>query len=391
MNLLDLILAVGIVAAALGGWKAGVIARMTSWIGLGVGFLVGVRILPTVLRAFELPTVSGRLLVVITVLVMALFIGQAIGLIAGHRLRTRIPRGTGRKVDRAAGAGTGAVSVLVALWLLVPTVADVRGWPSRQVRGSALARSVSGGLPDPPDTTSVIRRLVDERTFPQVLDSLEPTPDPGVPPAVLTVAPEAIGRVLASTVKVQGEACRRIQEGTGFVVLENLVVTNAHVVAGETTVEVIRPDGKVLPATVARFDPVRDLAILAVPDLRLPALGRANAPVGAEGAVVGHPGGQDTARAAPARISRLIDAKGKDIYGTVETSRQVYVVASDLAPGDSGGPLVDTAGRVVGVAFAIAPDRSSTAYALTSAELDATMQDLQSAGGGPVNTGACLS
>ena len=47
----------------------------------------------------------------------------------------------------------------------------------------------------------------------------------------------------------------------------------------------------------------------------------------------------------------------------------MYVLASGLAPGDSGGALVDSAGQVIGMAFAIDPGRNATAYALTDAEI----------------------
>ena len=93
--------------------------------------------------------------------------------------------------------------------------------------------------------------------------------------------------VTAATVKVMGESCRRIQEGSGFVITENVVVTNAHVVAGEEDVDVLRPDGKRLPATVVVFDAKRDLAVLRVDKLGMPSLGRANAEAGASGAVFG--------------------------------------------------------------------------------------------------------
>jgi S1-C subfamily serine protease len=389
VSLLDVLLLAGIVLAALGGYRAGFLARFTSWIGLAVGFFVGVRILPTVLEAFELPTVSARLLVVITVLVVAIFIGQALGLVAGHRLRMVLPRGGARTADRFAGGVAGALSVVVALWLLLPTIADVHGWPSRQARASLVAKTVNNVLPDPPDTTRALRRLVDERTFPRVFDALRPAPDSGLPPATLNMDPGVVERVIASTVKVQGEACRRIQEGSGFVVSENVIVTNAHVVAGEERVEVVRPDGKRLAAQVVVFDQAKDLAVLTVPGLGLPSLGRANAQPGQEGAVFGHPGGQAAVRAAPALISEEVTASGEDIYGS-GTIRQVFILAAALQPGDSGGALVDTEGRVVGVAFAIAPDRPSTAYALTGGELDKTLQAYQADPNARAETQNCL-
>jgi S1-C subfamily serine protease len=65
----------------------------------------------------------------------------------------------------------------------------------------------------------------------------------------------------------------------------------------------------------------------------------------------------------------------------------VLVLASDLHPGDSGAALVDPSGQVAGVAFAIAPDRPGTAYALATSELKAA---LSAAREPQADTGACL-
>jgi S1-C subfamily serine protease len=163
-------------------------------------------------------------------------------------------------------------------------------------------------------------------------------------------------------------------------------VTNAHVVAGERETTVFAPGGGRHRASVIRFDPRRDLAVLLVEDLDLAPLILADAETGDVGAVYGHPGGGPL-RPAPARIAEQIDARGTDIYRTTKTSRDVFVLATQLAPGDSGAPLVDTDGRAVGVAFAIDPGREATAYALTNAELRPVLTGLTDA---PVETGSCL-
>ncbi|MBW3615216.1 MAG: MarP family serine protease [Actinobacteria bacterium] len=376
MNLLDVVVLVGTVSAALGGYRIGFLARVSSWLGLALGFYLALRLLPTVLSSFELPTASARLLVAITVLIVGTFIGQALGLVVGHRVRGVLPAGRARRVDRLVGAVAGAVAIIVALWLSVPTLADTPGWPARQARTSLLARAVASSLPKAPDATQAVRRLVDERGFPRVFDALRPAPDTGAPPVESGLAPDVQAAVAASTVKVvgEGEQCRRLQEGSGFVISSGVIVTNAHVIAGVDRVEVIRPDGKRLVAAVTVFDPRRDLAVLRVDQLRLASLGRANAETGQTGAVFGHPQGQAKVRAAPARISDEVPADGRDIYDEVDTRRQVFILAADLSPGDSGGALVDQQGLVVGVAFAIAPDRPGTSYALTGHELDAVMQ-----------------
>jgi S1-C subfamily serine protease len=390
LNFLDVIVIASIVLAALGGYRVGFLARVASWVGVAVGFYIALRLLPTVLRSFELPTASGRLLVAVTVLVVGTFLGQALGLIVGHRARGVLPLGGARTVDRGVGAFAGACSILIALWLSLPTLADVAGWPARQARGSIVAKAVNASFPDPPDATLAVRRLVDERGFPRVFDALKPAPDAGLPPVNSGLKPDVEEKVKAATVKVEADqGCRRIQEGSGFVITENVVVTNAHVVAGQQHIEVVRPDGKRLAATVAVFDPDRDLAVLKIDKLGLPSLGRANANAGQTGAVFGHPGGQDSVRAAPARISNEVLAKGQGIYEQ-PTKRQVFVLAANLRPGDSGGALVDKEGRVVGVAFAIAPDRANTAYALTGAELDGVLGKFNDDPNAKVTTQDCL-
>lgn len=273
--------------------------------------------------------------------------------------------------------------------MFLPTLADVAGWPARQARGSFVAKAVNSSFPKPPDATQSVRRLVDPRGFPQVFGSLKPAPDAGLPPVDPGLDRAVEERVAASTVKVVAEACERIQEGSGFVVSDDVVVTNAHVVAGQERLEVTKPDGKRLPATVSVFDPRRDLAVLRVDKLALAPLGRGTAEEDAKGAVFGHPGGQEAVRAAPARISDEVLADGTDIYGK-KTRRQVFILAANLQSGDSGGALVDTEGLVVGVAFAIAPDRPGTAYALTGGELDTTLRIFNRNPRAKADTGGCL-
>ena len=65
----------------------------------------------------------------------------------------------------------------------------------------------------------------------------------------------------------------------------------------------------------------------------------------------------------------------------------MLILAASLAPGDSGAALVDPQGQVVGVAFAIAPDKPSVAYALNIEELLAVLAGNLSQ---PVDTGPCL-
>ena len=405
MNLLDLVIIMLALSAAVGGYRLGFLARVMSWIGLAVGLVIGARLLPTIIGAFRDATPTAKLLVAAMVLLGGAFLGQAAGLVVGTRIHRFIPLGPLRAVDNAVGAAVGLIGVLVAVWLLLPSMADVAGWPARQTRNSSIARVIDRDFVSPPDTLQALRRLVGDQSFPQVFTALGPAQNTGPPPADSGMAPDVQARISRSTVRVEGEACRRIQEGSGWTVAPGLVVTNAHVVAGEHHTQVTRPDGRgrALNATVVAFDASRDLALLHVNGLAQAPLDLMGGPsasrtsveqglVGRRGAVFGHPGGQTALAITPAVIRRYVSALGRDLYGAHDTKRDVFILASDLRPGDSGGALVDQTGTVVGVAFAIAPDRPGTSYALSYTEVNAFVSAPRAGtAAGSASTGPCLT
>ena len=386
MNTLDLLVLACAVGAGFGGYRLGFLARVTSWIGMAAGAVVGSLLLPPVLRALEESSDAPLLFVTIGVLLGMAFLGQALGLWVGGRLHVALPGGSVRSLDRGAGGVAGVGGVLIGLWMLLPLMADVPGWFAIEARTSTVARWVDQRFPPAPDTMATLRSLVGGDQFPRVFDALQPAPDLGPPPSVHTIAQPVVDAVVPSTVKVEGIACRRIQEGSGFVIGAELVVTNAHVVAGEDETILQRSDGSEVHATVVAFDPRRDLAVLHAPGLDRRALSMLDVGEGAMGAVFGHPGG-GRLRAAPFEVGRAVTATGTDIYDRERTEREILILASNLAPGDSGAALIDPQGRVVGVAFAIAPDKPGVAYALDIEELQALLAgDLSQ----PVDTGPCL-
>ena len=391
MSPLDLMLIGLAIVAVVGGFRIGFLARVASWLGLVVGFYIAVRLTPTVLHRFDPDEAPVRLLIVAAVLVSGAFLGQALGLLAGGQLRRVLPFGGIRTVDRVAGGFAGGLSVFLTLWLLLPMLADVRGALALQVRSSKIAQTISDVAPPPPNAFQTLRRLVRDTGFPEVFADLRPSIDAGQPPADAGLAPGVQEQVLQSVVKIEGVACDRLQEGSGFVAGDGVVVTNAHVVAGQNSTRVVRPNGRDAEARVVVFDPNRDLAVLAVPGLGLPVLPRSSGEEGERGAVFGHPGGQDQVRVAPALISEEVRANGLDLYGKNETQRDVYILAAALAPGDSGAALVDRAGSVIGVAFAVAPDRQGTSYALADNELEAALRAYNANPRADADTGPCIS
>jgi S1-C subfamily serine protease len=390
VNALDFVAIAAMIAAGYFGYRLGFVARVVSWGGLAVGIVLAVAFVDEVTGLLSSQASQTKLFVALAFFLALATAGQAAGYAAGIALRSRLPSREGlHQGDRVGGAVVGVLGVLVAVWLLIPAVTSAQGWPARAARDSQIVRAINRYAPDPPPQAQRLGRAVAEGPFPEVFSRLNGPGGAGTPPT-LALAPDVATRVAGSVLKIQGQACDQIQAGSGFVAGANLVVTNAHVVAGEPRTEVETNDGRQLPATVVAFDPQRDLAVLRVRNLRLFPLPFADGGDGTTGAVFGHPGGGPL-RIAPARIAETVTAAGTDIYRTGRTSRRVHVLAAALHPGDSGGPLVDQQGRMVGVAFAIDPGQDSTAYALTRGEVDAVLGPVFRGGGQTsADTGPCV-
>lgn len=385
--MLDVIIVLLLIGAGIGGYRLGFVARAASWAGMLVGLVVAARLMPRVVESLgEDSSRTGILLVGAGLLLGGAAIGQALGLLLGSRAQTGITTTGGQRADRVGGAVAGVLGTLAIVWLLVPAGADMSGWQARAVRESRIVGALTDTLPAAPDATRTLRRLLGDG-YPQVFEGLDPSPEVGRVPEETGLDQTTAQAISGSIVKVEGEACGRIQEGTGWVVEPGLVVTNAHVVAGESTTVLQRPDGSEAEATLVAFDPERDLAVLSSPDLGLPALPVGESDIDQRGAVFGHPGGGDL-ELSPFVTRQRIRATGTDIYGNPGTERDVLVLASSLEPGDSGSPLVDTTGQVVGVAFAIAPDRDGVAYALSTDELNAV---LDTVGTQALDAGPCAA
>lgn len=376
MNLLDLLLAAAAVAALVGGARMGFLRRSLSWVGLGLGLVGGSWLVGRLLSSEE---VGGpkELALSVGLVLLCVAVGQAIGLGIGNALRSEVGVGGGR-LDSMFGAALGVVGLGLAAWVILPSMADVAGWPARQARGSAVVGWLHDELGTPPAPLNDLPRALGLDRLPRVFDGLQPAPDVRPPPSDLAVDPLTLTRVESSTFKVVGGGCgSRLQTGSSWVVAPGTVVTNAHVVAGTTDQRVESASGARRPASVVAFDPSRDVAVLRVEDLDAEPLAMGEASEGTAGAVLGYPGGGPLS-IANARIDATIAAKGRDIYNEAPALRNVHVLAADLHPGDSGGPMVDPSGAVVAMAFAVAPDRPDVAYALAMSEVRTVL----AAGGG---------
>jgi len=168
-----------------------------------------------------------------------------------------------------------------------------------------------------------------------------------------------------------GSQLAELGSGSGFVIdKQGHIVTNNHVVADATEVDVKFYDGRVATAKVVGSDPYSDLAVIQVdvPESWLVPveLGDSDAvKVGQRVVAIGNPFGLEGSM-----TLGIVSAMGRTLPADQLTTpqdtgvfRNPQIIQTDAAinPGNSGGPLLDLAGRVVGVNAAIRTDNGARA------------------------------
>jgi S1-C subfamily serine protease len=319
--------------------------------------------------------------------------GMAIATSLGYRLRKRLRSNGSRRIDHLAGPLVSVAAVLLVTWVAAAPLAN-SSMPavSAAVRNSSLVSGIDEYMPEAvKGVYESMRESLNTSGMPDVFSGLDPTEARSVdPPDPALAASAVVVNAEDSVLKVHGSApsCDRQIEGSSFVYEDDLVVTNAHVVAGTDDVRV-ESDGDLLDADVVVFEPEKDLAILSVPGLDadpLP-LQSAVSASGDDAIVLGYPaGGPYTATAARVREARIVT--GPDIYDDGTVTREVYQLYARIIGGNSGGPLLNANGEVIGVIFAAAVDDPETGYALTMDE-SAPVLDAGRGASDPVGTGSC--
>jgi S1-C subfamily serine protease len=376
VNVVDVVVIALVAAFAFAGLRQGFVVSVFSFLGFVVGGLLGLVLMPVVLRDHD-PSPTRSLLALGGVVILALA-GQSLAGFLATRLRGRIVRGPVQRVDAVGGAVVGGCAVLVAAWLVGSVlIRDGAGLPfadfARQSRILAAVDDVMPGTPD--EVFSAFGNLLDTTGFPEVFSDATQDRVAAVPPPDGTVASlPAVRQSSLSVVKVVGDApsCQRRIEGSGFVYSAHRVMTNAHVVAGVEHPEVyVAGSSRAYPATVVVFDPDVDVAVLAVPDLDLPPLDFGGpVPARTDAAVIGYPG-DGPRTSVPARVAQRLQAIGQDVYGEGHVVREIYSLRVQVHPGSSGGPVLARDGQVIGVIFAASRVDANTGYALTARQVSA--------------------
>jgi S1-C subfamily serine protease len=296
-------------------------------------------------------------------------------------LRTGVRSSALGALDGLLGAALAVALALGFAWVVGVIVLQTPG--ARDLRRTVQRSTILDHLNEVLPSGTLLKALARFDPFPHV-DG--PEVDVGPPRAAIARDPD-VQRAGASVLKVLGTACGLRVTGSGWIAADGLVVTNAHVVAGQDdTVVQPRAGGSQLQATAVAFDAKNDVAVLRVRGLGAPALGFASeVKVGEAGAVQGYPlSGPFQIR--PARIGRTRVVLSQDAYGRGPVRRRITAFRGKVQPGNSGGPIVDAAGRVSGTVFAQAVGGARRGgYAVPNA----TVRRVLAKAGGPVGTGPC--
>jgi S1-C subfamily serine protease len=370
------------IALALWGYRQGLIVGVMSLVGFSTGALIGSRLAPVFLSGGS-SSPYAPLLAALGALVGGAMVAVTLESFA-LGLRERVIRS--RHLHLADGAGGAALVACIALgvtWVFGAVALHAPGTPGLRadVQRSLILRSLNSVMPPSGPVLNVIDRV---DPAPSIVGPATPLGDPDSS----IVADRDVLRAGPSVVKVLGTACGLGIEGSGWVAGPGLVVTNAHVVAGQddTTVQ-LRGQGSHLDATAVWFDPRNDLALLRAPGvsgaraLKL----RANAPQGTSAAILGFPE-NGPYHVAAARLGQTSTVLTQDAYGRGPVRRSITSLRGRVRQGNSGGPIVDGRGRVVATIFAATiSDNGRSGFGVP----DGVVSGALSQAGGPVDTGPC--
>jgi len=384
---LDVILIVLLVASLGAGYRSGLIGSISGVLGLVAGAVAAYFIVPLV--PTWVPAAEWRTPASIAAALLLVVAGLTVGESIGHALRRRTPRKL-RGIDRLFGAVVG-VAAAAAVMSMVAFSVSALGIPllTSAIASSGVVRTIDSVTPVPVKSfLAELRSTVVDDGLPVIADAFGGQA-PTLPEVQLDNA--ALDTAAASVLRITGNAvaCGQSQSGSGFVIAPERVMTNAHVVAGVTEAVVEVPGGGALTGEIVYFDPVDDLAVIAVPGLdTAPLTLQGDLAVDSEAVSLGYPFGGPF-DSDPARVMSVDSVLVADIYGQNPTPRAVYTLAADVQQGESGGPLVAGDGRVAGVIFAKAANTANVGYALAMSEVTPVVD--QAAGlASAVDSGTCV-
>ena len=377
MTGIDWVILGAVVLLALFGWAQGFMAGVLALVGFAAGAWLGTRLAPLVLEGGRESQWAPAFALVGALVAGGVLAASFEGV--GARLRARFSSPAFAAVDGALGAALTACVGLLIAWVLGAVALQAGPDIRRDVQRSAILRELNAVLPPTGPLLNTLRAL---DPFPRI-----DGPEARVPAPRAAIARDPqVAAARESVVKILGTACGVGVEGSGWVASSGVVVTNAHVVAGQDDTRVLaRGNEPGLEAQAIAFDSRNDLAILRVDGLDAPSLELAPDPKsGTSAAILGFPlNGPYDVRAG--RLGATREVVSQDAYGRGPVRRSIAALRGAVRSGNSGGPMVDGAGRVVTTIFAATTTGPRGGYGVPNA----IVRDALAGARGPVDTGPC--
>jgi S1-C subfamily serine protease len=370
------------------GYLQGFIVGVLSVVGFALGALIGTRVGPLLL-----PSGAHSRYAPLFGLVGALIAGGilASGFEGVGAVARRVLRFPGlRVIDGLLGAVLIAAVGLGVAWIVGAIALQSSGSLALRadIQRSVILRALNSVLPS---SGPILNALARFDPLPSVTGPAASVP----PPTRGILAARGVRGARRSVVRVLGTACGLGVEGSGWVAAPGLIVTNAHVVAGETDTAVqVGGTAPGLTAQAVVFDPHDDIAVLRVPGLHEPALPvLADPHRGTSVAILGYP--EDGPFASePGRIGQTETVHTEDAYGRGPVTRSITALRGNVRPGNSGGPLVDAQGRVLATVFAAitsgGPQTGPGGFAVPNRLVLTALRHAE-AQRTPVGTGSCAN
>jgi len=366
--------------AAFAGYAQGFVVGAATLVGFAGGLFAGGRLGALVIESGS-QSPYAPLFALVGALVGGLLLGSLMETLGvGIRRRLRVPGFS--FVDGAGGALLSGAVALGLVWIAGAVALQTPG--ARTLRDEMQRSTILQALNDAlPPSGSILNALARFDPFPRI-----DGPSAGVAPPRAAIARDPQVRTAGEgVVKIQGTACGLGVEGSGWIARAGVVVTNAHVVAGQedTTVQ-LGGRGDRHDATAIAFDPRNDIAVLRVEGLGGTPLELAARPrSGTQAAILGFPeNGPYDVRAGRVGATRSVFTQ--DAYGRGPVRRSITSLRGLVRSGNSGGPMVDAAGRVVTTIFAASiADGGQSGFGVP----DSIVRDALARASGPVDTGAC--
>ena len=371
-------IALGLIGlAALAGLRRGLVATALSLAGLIVGAILGSRIAPTLLPESVSQYSS---FVAIGGAVIGAGVLHAVASFAGSIVRGGLRIPGIRQLDSLGGAVVGAATGAAVVWVVGAAALQIPHQP--KVHAYAVDSKIVSALVKAFPPSEILHRLSKLEAFPK-LSGAPGAPAEAPDPAILHLT--SVRAAGASVVRVEGRACGLTVAGSGWTAGPGVVVTAAHVVAGQSRTTVQRGGaGRKLRARVVVYDTRNDVAILLAPGLLARSLLLAGPSNGAPVAILGFPGTR-AYTAVAGRIGKTQPVLSQDSYGKGLTLRELTSVRGKVQHGSSGGPAVDASGHVQATIFGQSKS-GDLALGVPASVVKAAIARI---GSKPVSTGRC--